>query len=200
MSLSGYTVLSIDIDWCQSQFHLNKLNQLFYNKIDKAKRIVFAKHHHQIIPEIVDENYIILHNIDHHNDIQYEEWQKEYIQTGISTSGCWVGNLIQYNKLKKYYWYKNLDSHVKFTDFTNKLIINNRLPFSIEEELTEAENIDSYDLIFVCNSPEWTSDAWNVLYRSYFDCCMSLYSSKTTTNKLEIDTQITPIFINENDA
>ena len=40
--LSDYNVLSIDIDWCQSHFHLNKLNRLFYDKIDKAKKIVLA--------------------------------------------------------------------------------------------------------------------------------------------------------------
>jgi hypothetical protein len=194
--LSDYNVLSIDIDWCQSHFHLNKLNRLFYDKIDKAKKIVFAKHHHQIIPEIANESNIILHNIDHHHDIQFEEWQIPQIQNGIATHGCWIGNLIQYGKIKKYYWYKNLDSSVDFTDFVSQSVVNNKLAFSIEDELTEAEKIESYDLIFVCHSPEYIrSEVWSALYRSYFDCCMALYNSKTTTNKLEIDMKNTPIFM-----
>ena len=64
------------------------------------------------------------------------------------------------------------------------------------KKLTEAEKIESYDLIFVCHSPEYIrSEVWSALYRSYFDCCMALYNSKTTTNKLEIDMKNTPIFM-----
>ena len=74
-------------------------------------------------------------------------------------------------------------------------MVNNKLAFSIEDELTEAEEIESYDLIFVCHSPEYISPLWSVLYRSYFDCCMALYNSKTTTNKFEIDMKNTPIFM-----
>ena len=144
--MTPFNVLSIDIDWCQSHFHLNKLNRLFYDKIGKAKKIVFAKHHHQIIPEVVNENNIILHNIDHHHDIQYEEWQIPDIENGKATHGCWVGNLMDFNKIKEYYWYNNLDSNMNFTDYVSRFVVTTNLPFFIEEELSKAEEIESYDL------------------------------------------------------
>ena len=191
-----YNVLSIDIDWCQSHFHLDELNKLFYSKIGKAKKIVFAKHYHQIVPEIVNENNIILHNIDHHHDIQYEDWQIDDIQNGKVTHGCWIGNLIEYQKIKEYYWYNNLDSDLSFSNFVSLFLVNNNLPFSIESELTKAKKVKVYDLIFVCHSPDYvTSHVWGVLYQTYFDCCKTLYNSKTTTNKLLTDIRNSPIFI-----
>jgi hypothetical protein len=190
----NYNVLSIDIDWCQSHFHLNKLNQLFYDKIGKAKKIAFGKHHHQIIPHIIKENNIVLHNIDHHHDIQYVPWQIEEIESGKVTDGDWVGHLIYLNKLKEYYWYGNLDSDMVFTEYVYKGFT---LPFSIEEELSKAEEIESYDLIFVCHSPDYLADnwQWGVLYQTYLASCKSLYNSKTTMQKLIPDMRNTPIYI-----
>ena len=196
--MTPFNVLSIDIDWCQSHFHLNKLNRLFYDKIGKAKKIVFAKHHHQIIPEVVNENNIILHNIDHHHDIQYEEWQIPDIENGKATHGCWVGNLMDFNKIKEYYWYNNLDSNMNFTDYVSRFVVSTNLPFFIEEELSKAEEIESYDLIFVCHSPDYVTSSWGVLYQSYFDCCKALYNSKTTTQKLIPDMRNTPIHMKYN--
>ena len=64
-----YNVLTIDLDWLQSHFHLKKLNELFYDKVKNAKKIVFSKHHHMIVKELINQNNIVLHNIDHHHDI-----------------------------------------------------------------------------------------------------------------------------------
>ena len=75
----NYNVLSIDIDWCQSHFHWEKLNKVFYDNVGKVKKIAFGKHHHQIIPHIIKENNIVLHNIDHHHDIQYEDCLVDFI-------------------------------------------------------------------------------------------------------------------------
>ena len=97
---STYNVLSIDLDWCQSHFHLKQLNRLFYSKIDKAKKIVFGRHHHQIMFDLMNRENIVLHNIDHHHDVQYEDFQiPDIVDNGISTHGCWVGNLIHLGKI-----------------------------------------------------------------------------------------------------
>ena len=166
----------------------------------EAKKIVFAKHHHQIIPEVVNENNIILHNIDHHHDIQYEEWQIQDIENGKATHGAWIGNLIYLNRLKEYYWYNNLDSNVNFTNYVSRFVVNTNLPFFIEEELSKAEEIESYDLIFVCHSPDYLADnwQWGVLYQTYLASCKSLYNSKTTTQKLIPDMRNTPIHMKYN--
>ena len=192
--LSDYNVLSIDIDWCQSHFHLNKLNRLFYDKIDKAKKIVFAKHHHQIIPHIIKENNIVLHNIDHHHDIQYEDWQVDFIGNHKATHGSWVGNLIALKKIKEYYWYNNLDSDTKFSSFVENILFNQQgvgLHFTMESDLDKIQEIDSYDLMFVCSSPEYCD--WAPVYQSYLDCCKTLHGSKTTISKLIPDMRNTPI-------
>ena len=67
-----------------------------------------------------------------------------------------------------------------------------------EEELSKAEEIESYDLIFVCHSPDYVTSSWGVLYQSYFDCCKALYNSKTTTQKLIPDMRNTPIHMKYN--
>ena len=41
-------------------------------------------------------------------------------------------------------------------------------------------------------TPNWQ---WSVLYQTYFDCCKSLYNSKTTTQKLIPDMRNTPIYM-----
>ena len=76
----NFNVLSIDIDWCQSHFHIEQMNKVFYENMCTAKRIVFSHHHHQIVPEIIHEDNIVLHNIDHHHDIQYDDWQVNDIE------------------------------------------------------------------------------------------------------------------------
>ena len=48
-----YNVLTIDLDWLQSHFHLKKLNELFFDKVRNAKKIVFSKHHHMIVKELI---------------------------------------------------------------------------------------------------------------------------------------------------
>ena len=85
---STYNVLSIDLDWCQSHFHLKQLNRLFYSKIDKAKKIVFGRHHHQIMFDLMNRENIVLHNIDHHHDVQYEDFQiPDIVDNGIILAG-----------------------------------------------------------------------------------------------------------------
>ena len=209
MSNESFTVLSIDIDWCQSHFHIKKLNNLFYSKIAHAKKIVFGRHHHQIIPHIIDHNDIILHNLDHHHDIQYEDWQITDIEgpNPHITCGCWVGALMYFQKIKEYYWYKNLNSHVDLSDWRQEGIWNQnngRVSFFLEDEIDKAEKIESYDLIFVSQSPEYIAPGQNnstasfpllCLYESYFDCCQVVFPSKTSTSSINPNLKNVPITI-----
>ena len=70
-------ILSIDVDWLLpgSRYHLKELNNLFFTKCETAKEIAFGRYHHQILqaPQILQSNNIILHNIDHHHDLSYED-------------------------------------------------------------------------------------------------------------------------------
>ena len=197
-----YKVLSIDLDWVQSHFHLEKLNTLFFDKINTTERIVFAKHHHAIINELCNKDNILLHNIDHHHDICYQDWQESGIQTGRTTHGCWVGNLIYERKLNEYHWYKNGDSEVLDPDhppqifFTN-LMIDTNLPYHIREDLTQAESTDTYDLIFVCSSPEYIKNQYSSVYVVYKHMCETYYRSKTFEIQLTPDLPNTPLWISK---
>ena len=191
-----YNVLTIDLDWLQSHFHLKKLNELFFDKIKTAKKIVFSKHHHMIVKELVNEKNIVLHNIDHHHDICYKDWQVADIKRGRVTHGCWVGNLLFERKLSKYYWYKNGDSKVLDVDnFGGNLMMDVDLPFYVKEELNEAEFIKDYDLIFVCSSPEYINNQYNIVYDMYKDVCKNQYMSKTKETRLTPDLPDYPLWI-----
>ena len=193
---SRYKVLSIDLDWLQSHFHLKKLNTLFFEKIKTTEKIVFSKHHHMIIKEMFNKDTILLHNIDHHHDICYEDWQVSDIKRGRVTHGCWVSNLLYLRKLNKYYWYKNGDSNVLSVDnFVGDLMMDVDLLYYVEEDLTEAESVDSYDLVFVCSSPEYTNIQYSMVYDMYKDVCKSHYESKTEETQLTPDLPNYPLWI-----
>jgi|TARA_R110002073_G_scaffold319026_1_gene493483 hypothetical protein len=201
----NFNVLSIDIDWCQSHFHIEQMNKVFYENMCTAKRIVFSHHHHQIVPEIIHEDNIVLHNIDHHHDIQYDDWQVDDIEKGKSTHGCWVGNMIQLDKIKEYVWYNNINSHTEYTTYVDDMFRKTLLPFSIERHLDRISDINSYDLLFICLSPEYSASATMyqghqgaLLYQCYLDACKSLHNSKTTETRLVSDMRNTPIYITRN--
>ena len=191
-----YKVLSIDLDWLQSHFHLKKLNTLFFEKIKTTEKIVFSKHHHMIIKELFNKDTILLHNIDHHHDICYEDWKVSDIKRGRVTHGCWVSNLLYLRKLNKYYWYKNGDSKVLSVDnFVGDLMMDVDLLYYVEEDLIEAESVDSYDLVFVCSSPEYTNIQYGMVYDMYKDVCKSHYESKTEETHLTPDLPNYPLWI-----
>ena len=200
-----YKVLSIDLDWLQSHFHLKNLNALFFDKVKTAKRIVFSKHHHTILNELHDKNNISLHNIDHHHDICYQESQQTCITEGRATYACWVGYLIYSKKLNEHYWYKNGDSSVLDPEqshnssqyfFTN-IIIHNELPYHVVEDLTHAQSVDTYDLMFVCSSQEYSNIQYSVVYDIYKDMCNDYYKFKTFEIQLTPDLPNTPLWFNK---
>ena len=195
-----YKVLSIDLDWLQSHFHLKKLNTIFFDKVKTADRIVFSRHHHMIVKELMNKDNIILHNIDHHHDICYEDWQVPDIQNGRATHGCWVGNLIYLRKLNEYHWYKNGNSQVlkpyhNSYIFSTDLIKDIDLPYHVEDDLTKAELIDRYNLIFVCSSPEYMNNEYNIVYDVYKDMCKTNYNFKTDETHITPDLPNYPIRI-----
>tara|TARA_B100000287_G_C20482892_1_gene721865 strand:+ start:45 stop:659 length:615 start_codon:yes stop_codon:yes gene_type:complete len=182
-------VLSIDLDWLQypSRYQLEKLNRLFFTKVGRAKKIVFARNHHSIIMDLINENNITLHNIDHHHDIQYVDWQQADIEQGKVTHGCWVGNLLFEGRLKEYYWYNNLNSHLltplgedgQTKGFSEEILLRRNTHFSIEDDLEKAWLINDYDLVFVCLSPEYLDVQWRCMYETYFHYCDVKHKEKT---------------------
>ena len=198
-----YNVLSIDIDWIGSYQHLEKLNRLFFSKVDSAKRILFGKHHHQILADLLDHDNINLHNIDHHHDICDKDWQVMNIKNGKATHGSWVGNLMYENKIKEYIWFNNLDSEpLLISHFGSELILQHNIKYIADDHLEISEEIE-YDLIFVALSPEYLIDhfgpckTWLGIYQTYFDYCDCLYNDKTSKLKLCPDLANAPLFVDE---
>ena len=186
-------ILSIDVDWLLpgSRYHLKELNNLFFTKCETAKQIAFGRYHHQILqcPQLLQSNNIILHNIDHHHDLVYEDWQEKGIREGIATHGAWIGNLIYDNKIAEYWWYKNLDSDVIRPEsfLAHSMIIREpKMYFYIEETLEEAWKLD-YDLIFVSLSQETLDSKLFCVYDTYIDYCKYKYEEKTVMAKIHPD-------------
>ena len=186
-------VLSIDVDWLLpgSRYHLKELNNLFFSKCETAKEIAFGRYHHQILqaPQILQSNNIILHNIDHHHDLVYENWQEQSIKEGVATHGHWIGNLIYEKKIAEYYWYKNIDSDViRPESFLASSMLNRKpiMVYSIEETLEEAWKLD-YDLIFVSLSQETLDQQFYCVYDTYIDYCKYKYQEKTVVAKITPD-------------
>jgi len=196
-------ILSVDVDWLQpgSRYHLKELNRLFFAKCAKAKQIVFGRYHHQVlqIPEVLDSNEIILHNIDHHHDFFYEEWQEQQISQGIATHAVWIGNLIHDRKVSECYWYYNINSDLIRPENFIAQCMDQRIPnvkFAIEENLDEAWKLD-YDLIFVARSAETLDSSLFCVYDTYVDYCQEKYNSKTTIARIYPDLPNTPINIRQ---
>ncbi len=199
-------ILSIDVDWLLpgSRYHLKELNNLFFTKCETAKQIAFGRYHHQILqcPQLLQSNNIILHNIDHHHDLVYEDWQEKGIREGIATHGAWIGNLIYDNKIAEYWWYKNSDSDViRPESFLASSMLNRkpRMVYSIEETLEEAWRLD-YDLIFVSLSQETLDQKLYCVYDTYIDYCKYKYEEKTVVARISPDIPNSPIFVrNQNE-
>ena len=199
-------ILSIDVDWLLpgSRYHLKELNNLFFTKCETAKQIAFGRYHHQILqcPQLLQSNNIILHNIDHHHDLVYEDWQEKGIREGIATHGAWIGNLIYDNKIAEYWWYKNLDSDVIRPEsfLAHSMIIREpKMYFYIEETLEEAWKLD-YDLIFVSLSQETLDKKLYCVYDTYIDYCKYKYEEKTVVARISPDIPNSPIFVrNQNE-
>ena len=192
-------VLTIDVDWLLpgSRYHLKELNNLFFAKCETAKEIAFGRYHHQILqaPQILQSNNIILHNIDHHHDLVYEDWQEQGIKEGVATHGAWIGNLIFDNKIAEYWWYKNSDSDVIRPESFLAASMLSRQPsvhFYIEETLEAAWRLD-YDLIFVSLSQETLDKKLYCVYDTYIDYCKYKYEQKTVVARINPDLPNTPI-------
>ena len=192
-------ILSIDVDWLLpgSRYHLGELNNLFFTKCETAEQIAFGRYHHQILqcPQLLQSNNIILHNIDHHHDLVYEDWQERGIREGIASHGAWIGNLIYDNKIAEYWWYKNLDSDViRPESFLASSMMSRQPPvsFMIEETLEEAWRLD-YDLIFVSLSQETLDKKLYCVYDTYIDYCKYKYEEKTVVARINPDLPNSPI-------
>lgn len=171
-------ILSIDVDWIQSGLHVEQLNKVFFNAVKDVKKIVFADHHHLITTELQDYNNIILHNIDHHHDIVYNDEQVVNIKENEIKSPHWVGNLLYQGRLKQYYWYKNVNSQfIRDGFFGEQLLLENECLFNYYENLNELDNIP-FDMMFLCKSPFYTPGEFQLVYNIYTDYIKYHHSDK----------------------
>jgi len=182
-----YNLLSIDLDWLQSGYHLKELNKLFFDKVKYTKKIIFGNHHHIILEDLKQIKNINLYNIDHHHDIVYKDWQVNDIKINRSSHGCWIGNLLEQNRVKKYHWFKNFNSvPVQESYYSEELLLRNSVEFFTFENLYELEFIN-FDHIFVCKSAEYTYKEFVGTYDVYLDFCKSFFDNITFERKLKID-------------
>ncbi len=172
-------VLSIDLDWLQSGYHLNDLNKVFFQKVKKANKIIFSEHHHLIYNVISNENEISLCNIDHHHDILYRDYHWENISTkNIVTASHWIGNLIFKKKILELNWYNNFNSqYIRDNYFGEKLILNNNVKFNIYQNLNNVK--DFYDIIFICKSHSFLMPEFYNVFNIYLDYCLENHKEKT---------------------
>jgi hypothetical protein len=131
------------------------INSVFYQAVrGGCKNIVFGYHHDSILNHISDDaSNITLVNIDHHHDLAHNrahEW--EGLALGFYAEYNWVLKLE--HRLDNYYWIKNENS--------GKFRLG-QLPYHYVEATREDErivkildDIDDWDLIYVCLSPHNT--------------------------------------------
>jgi len=182
-----YNLLSIDLDWLKTGNQLRSLNKLFFDKVKNTKKIIFGNHHHIILNDLKNVKDINLYNIDDHHDILSESWQVVDIQNNISTHGCWVGNLLQHNRIKKYHWIKNYNSVPSRAGFYDEeLLVKNNVNYIVTETLDELQSIE-FDHIFICKSIEYTFKEYAGLYDTYLNFCQSFYKDITFERTLYTD-------------
>ena len=131
------------------------INQIFYKALRMGcNNVVFGYHHDSILNHISDEaRDIILVNIDHHHDLsRTANGEYEAFRLGYYAEYNWVLKLER--QINTYTWIKNPNS---------ALFTGGELPYDYlvcEKEDKEVvgliNDIDGWDLIYVCLSPHQT--------------------------------------------
>ena len=140
------------------------------SKLKNKKNVTFALNHDAILFELASDKYIDdkfrLFNIDHHHDIYYSDVAKKEVEKfHVATVANWVWYLDQNNKLAKYDWICNGNS----TFPEGKVVSIAQMDAHTKDRLPEIFEIDSWDYIFVCNSPHWFPKDYHVFFHMLID-------------------------------
>mgnify|MGYP003138019773 CR=1 FL=1 len=117
------------------------------DKFKENTKIVVVQHHHEIIGYLDMHNDLYIDNIDHHHDIYYPGWH----DLELLDEGNWVYHVSKNAKLKRYTWFRNVDSE----PFSSKIKLN--FDFIQKDDL-RMDCISKPDIIVICASPHWTLD------------------------------------------
>jgi hypothetical protein len=165
---------SFEIDYDNLSF----LMSLFIKAMNNSKKVIFSVTHHAILQELEKNEYSNLNiiNVDQHHDIVYgDEYDLFDLENyNIITCGNWVWKLQFLNKISSYHWIKNETSHTFNESITKGRLPNNYKVF-LKNEIDYNIYDMTYDLLFVCLSPEYIApNHW-----MYYDMMMKMYDEKT---------------------
>ena len=126
-----------------------KLSQIIavLDKFNDDTKIVVVQHHHEIINHLATCSDLYIENIDHHHDIYYPGWHN----LDILDEGNWVYHVSKTGRLKRYTWFRNVDSEL----YSSTIKLN--FDFIQKDDL-DVNCISKPDIIVICASPHWTLD------------------------------------------
>jgi hypothetical protein len=133
-------------------------------------KVVFGTHHDSILNHIPkDAKDLSIVNIDHHHDLGYTPWQDEQARSyDICNESNWVPTLS--DRISDYTWVRNP------TSTPLPPTIKTEHHFRVTEVIDNTEiNVDhvTWDLVYVCLSPNYTYDTHWV----YFYLMLDLYEN-----------------------
>ena len=115
-------VLSIDIDYCQSEQDLRAVVDLFtktllyFRDLQRGGRDIinfsFSQTHADIVSVLKGYSKLNVYNIDHHHDVYYDPVNLLEIEDGIVEENNWVGWLFRSQLIERYHWIKNAGSEL----------------------------------------------------------------------------------------
>ena len=145
--------------------HLTKYI-LSLTQVLKKEQIIIIQNHEQVLDLISTDEQIVLTNIDHHHDIEYEHDTDNNI-----TCGNWVKQLYLRNQCQSYFWIHNGNSILP--------------PKTNEHYITSHIDLRDYDLatlmppdmLILCLSAPWIPPEYQCLFLAWLDILNCIYDT-----------------------
>ena len=157
-----------DEDIQENQLNIRYIFKTFLASITTNTKVVFGVHHDSILNHIPKtEKDLSIINIDEHHDSGYNEFQNlQSIKYGESNEANWVGTLSE--RVHRYVWVRNKHSIPP----TPGTLSNFSFEYTeVQDTATLDVSKESWDLVYVCLSPNYTYDKHWV----YFYLMVDLY-------------------------
>lgn len=170
----------------ENRSNVRYLFKLFLSSITTNSKVVFGIHHDSILSYIPkDTKSINLLNVDHHHDLGYNELQEVQASSyQVCTESNWVAILA--DKLDTYTWVRNKGSESRFNE--------ENFPYKFKfEQVVNTEALDtsnvSWDLIYVCLSPNYLYDKHWVYFYLLLDIYETLSGHNVVVDKSRYNTK-----------